>query len=54
MCACVTYNRHSFADVIEVQDGEERVCDRFAKLLCGDCAGCARAEHKAEVTCSGY
>ncbi len=54
VCACVTYDRHSFADVIEVQDGEERVCDSFAELMCGDCARCARAKHKAKVACSCY
>lgn len=44
-----TYDGHPLAYVVEVQYGEQSVCDRSSHLCGGYGPRCPGAKHKAEV-----
>ena len=54
LCECVcmhayTYNGHPLADVVEVEDGQQCVCDGSAQLCHSDSTRGSRPEHKTKV-----
>lgn len=45
----LTYNRHPFSDIVEIQDGQQLVGDGCAHLMDSDGLGGTRAEYKTKV-----